>query len=113
LAEKEIREVFNNVPQKLELDTDDGFFGDVVGKCPMCGKDVVRTRFGYGCSGYKDGCKFSVNSVICDRVISASNMKMLLETGKTSKIEGFVSKRTGNKFAAQLKLENGKVVFDF
>lgn len=113
LAVSEIKEVFEKTEQKIEFDTDDGFFGDLVGKCPVCGKDVVRTRFGYGCSGYKEGCKFSVNSVICDRVISLSNMKMLLETGKTSKIEGFVSKRTGKTFAASLKLENGKAVFDF
>ncbi len=113
LAVSEIKEVFEKTQQKIEFDTDDGFFGDIVGKCPVCGKDVVRTRFGYGCSGYKEGCKFSVNNVICDRVISASNMKMLLETGKTSKIEGFVSKRTGKTFAASLKLENGKAVFDF
>ncbi len=113
LAVKEISEVFNVAQQKPELDTNDGFVGDVVGKCPICGKDVVRTRYGYGCSGYKEGCKFSVNNVICGRVISLSNMKMLLETGKTSKIEGFVSKRTGNTFSAQLKLEDGKAVFDF
>ena len=113
LAVREINEVFANNPKKPELDTDDGFVGDVVGKCPVCGKDVVRTRYGYGCSGYKEGCKFSVNNVICGRVISLSNMKMLLETGKTSRIEGFISKRTGNSFSAQLKLENGKAVFDF
>lgn len=113
LAVSEIKEVFGKQEQKIELDTDDGFFGDLVGKCPVCGRDVVRTRFGYGCSGYKEGCKFSVNSVICDRVISLANMKMLLETGKTSKIEGFVSKRTGKTFSASLKLENGKAVFDF
>lgn len=113
LAVKEIREVFDNAPQNPEVDTNDGFVGDVAGKCPICGKDVVRTRYGYGCSGYREGCKFSVNNVICGRVISLSNMKLLLETGKTSKIEGFVSKRTGNTFSAQLKLEDGKAVFDF
>lgn len=113
LAVREISQVFSTAPAKIEVDTDDGFVGDVVGKCPVCGRDVVRTRYGYGCSGYKEGCKFSVNNVICDRVISVANIKMLLETGRTSKIEGFVSKRTGNKFSAYLKLENGKAVFEF
>lgn len=113
LAEKEISEVFKKEEQKPETDTDDGFFGDIIGKCPVCGRDVIRTKFGYGCSGYKEGCKFSVSGVICGRVISISNMKMLLETGKTSKIEGFVSKRTGKTFSAQLKIENQKAVFDF
>jgi hypothetical protein len=38
---------------------------------------------------------------------------MLLSTGRTSKIQGFVSKN-GKSFDAYLKLdENGKVVFDF
>ena len=113
LAVKEIVEVFKKQDSKPELDTDDGFIGDVVGKCPVCGRDVVRNRYGYGCSGYKDGCKFSVSNVICGRTISLVNVRQLLETGKTHKIEGFVSKRTGNKFAAQLKLEDGKAVFDF
>ena len=113
LAAKEILEVFAKKSLAPEYDTDDGFVGDIVGKCPICGREVVRTRYGYGCSGYKEGCKFSVNNVICGRVISVANIKQLLETGKTYKIEGFVSKRTGNKFAAQLKLENGKAVFNF
>lgn len=113
LAAKEIYEVFEKKEVPPELDTEDGFVGDVVGKCPSCGREVVRTRYGYGCTGYKEGCKFSVSNVICGRTISVSNIKQLLETGKTYKIEGFVSKRTGNKFSARLKLEDGKAVFDF
>ncbi len=113
LATREISEVFDKKQMSPELSTDDGFIGDVVGRCPLCNSDVVRGRYGYSCSGYKEGCKFSVSNVICERTISKENVTHLLETGKTYKIEGFVSKRTGNKFAAQLKLENGKVVFDF
>ena len=113
LAEKEIKEVFERREQAPEIDTDDGFIGDIAGKCPICGREVVRTSFGYGCMGYREGCKFSVNNVILDRTISMSNMKKLLETGTTYNIDGFVSKRTGNKFSAKLKLENGKVVFAF
>lgn len=113
LTEKEISEVFEKKQIPPEKDTDDGFMGDVIGKCPLCGSDVVRTRFGYGCAGYKDGCKFSVNNVILQRVISLSNVKMLLETGTTSKIEGFVSQRTGKEFSAYLTLENGRAVFKF
>ncbi|MDD6311923.1 MAG: DNA topoisomerase [Firmicutes bacterium] len=113
LAKREIAEVFSVKAVSMEDDTDDGFMGDVAGKCPLCGGDVVRTRFGYGCSNYKDGgCKFSVNRIICGRVISLSNMKMLLDVGRTTKIRGFVSK-SGKTFDAALRLENGKAVFDF
>ena len=113
LAEKEIDEIFNRPKDPPETDKDTGFFGDVVGKCPLCGKDVVRYKTGYSCSGYKEGCEFSVYGFICRRVISKVNMEMLLATKRTSRIKGFISK-TGKPFDAYLKLEeNGKVVFDF
>ena len=113
LAQDEIKSVFEKKEFSPEADTDDGFIGDVAGKCPICGKDVVRTRFGYGCTGYRDGCKFSVNNVILGRTVSLANVRKLLDTGESYKIDGFVSKRTGKEFSAKLKLENGKAVFDF
>ncbi len=113
LAEDEIKNVFGQKPcEDLSTDTYNGFFGDVIGKCPVCGGDVVKGRYGYGCRNYKDGCKFSIGGVICSRVISVSNAKMLLEQGRSSKIKGFISKK-GNPFDAVLKLEDNKVVFDF
>ncbi len=111
-AKNEIAQVFNIKEQSVEQDTDTGFYMDYIGKCPLCNQDVLKSRYGYACTGYKQGCKFSINSVICKRVISKKNAQMLLDTGKTSEIQGFVSK-TGKLFNAKLKLENGKVVFDF
>ncbi len=116
LAEEEIAEVFaKKADADLSLDSETGFFGDVVAKCPLCGRDMKRFRSFYGCTGYreKDPCKFSVNISICGRVISVSNLKMLTETGKTAVIQGFVSSRTKKPFDAALKLENGRAVFDF
>ena len=113
LAENEIREVFLKKVSTIETDTDDGFFGDIVGKCPVCSENVLKGRYGYYCSGYKNGCKFSVNTSICGRVISKANAALLLQTGRTSKIQGFVSKKTGKTFDAYLKLEGGEVKFDF
>ena len=108
----EIAAVFDRTPKAIELDTDTGFYGDYVGKCPVCGKDVVRGKYGYGCMGYKEGCKFRLGSFICKRPISISNARMLLETGKTSEIQGFTSKN-GKLFNARLKLEGDRAVFDF
>ncbi len=113
LAQQEILDVFHKKELPPEQDTDDGFIGDVVGKCPLCGKEVRRTPFGYGCSGYKDGCKFSINGVICSRVISLSNARKLLAEGQTHKIIGFVSPKSGKSFDAKLKLQDGRAVFDF
>ena len=111
LVKQEISDVFEG---KCESAGNfDGFVGDTVGKCPVCGKDVVRTRFGYGCSGYRVGWSFSSGNVICGRVISLENMKKLLETGSTPVIGGFISKKSGKEFSARLVLEDGRTVFKF
>ena len=112
LAEEEIREVFFRPQSSPEEDTDDGFLGDDVCACPFCGGRIRRTKFGYGCSNYKEGCQFTINRVICGRVISKSNVRLLLTDGKTSKIRGFISKN-GKRFDAALRLEGTDVKFDF
>ena len=113
IAKDEILRVFNRpVQTDPSLDTDTGFFGDVAGKCPLCGNEVRRTKFGYGCAGYKEGCKFSINAFICGRAISLSNVRQLLQTGKSYKIRGFLSKNK-KEFDAFLKLEEGRAKFEF
>ena len=112
LAKAEIAKCFEVVPMPPEEDTDTGFFGDVVGKCPLCGSDVIRYKYVYGCSGYKNGCKFSISAYICGRAVSVSNAKRLLTEGETVKIKGFISKK-GTPFDAVLKLVSGRCVFDF
>ena len=112
LAENEIKEVFNKKNVSIEKDKDIGFYGDIVGKCPMCGNEVIKNRYAYGCRDYQN-CKFKINTSICNRVISKSNVIKLLSEGTTSQIEGFISKN-GKEFNAKLKLDNeNKVVFDF
>ena len=110
LAEEKINAAFH----ASDAGNDIGYFGDIVGTCPLCGNEVRRMRSFYGCAGYKDGCKFSVNTYICGKAISTDSMRQLLTVGKTVKIDGFVSKKTGNKFSAVLQLdENGKANFVF
>lgn len=112
LAKKEIQEVFTKKDVEIEKDTDIGFYGDVVGKCPLCGGEVIKNRFAYGCRDYQN-CKFKVSLQICGRIISKSNIEKLLSEGVTSNIEGFVSKN-GKNFNAKLKLDDDKkIVFDF
>ncbi len=112
LAVDEISKVFEKKSEPIETDTDDGFFGDVVGKCPVCGKDVVKGKYSYGCRGYKEGCTFKISLSLCKRTVSISNARLLLESGRSSRIQGFVSK-AGKSFDAVLKLEQGRVEFDF
>ncbi len=85
-------------------------------KCPVCGGEIVKTMFGFGCANYvKDdpqSCRFSVGEIAGVRLKEAQ-LKQLLTAGKTEEIKGFTAK-SGAKFDAALKLmADGKAVFDF
>ena len=85
-------------------------------KCPVCGGDMVKTPFGYGCVNYKkddpESCRFSVGQIAGVKLKEAQ-VKELLTNGKTGVIEGFIAK-TGMKFDAPLKLtKEGQITFDF
>ena len=114
LAEAEIAEVFNRGDMELPTvkDVDTGKYGDVVGKCPVCGKDIVRGKFNYGCIGFNEGCGFRVGINICKRDIPITEMRRLLETGSTATIGGFISKN-GKRFDGKLVIKDGNAVFSF
>ena len=110
LAEGEIQAVFDVAK---DVETNIGIVGEHLGVCPLCGKEIINGRKSYYCSGYKDGCNFSIWKYMCKKAISVSNAKALLASGKTGKISGFMSKND-KPFDATLKIdENGRVVFDF
>ena len=74
-----------------------------VGKCPECGADVIETEKAFGCSRWREGCKFAIwknDSLITSlgKKVSYEMVKILLEHGKVG-FRGCVSKK-GNKFSA-------------
>ena len=84
--------------------------------CPLCGGDIVKTPFGYGCANYdrneEGSCKFSIGR-IAGVSLKEAQAKQLLTEKHTDPIEGFVAK-TGMMFTAPLKLtEEGQITFDF
>lgn len=78
--------------------------------CPVCGKPMRTTKFGYGCSGYPS-CRFLIGEV-AHKKLTEKQVKDLLSKGQTGLIKGF-KKKNGDKFDAILKLEDGKVSFVF
>lgn len=88
----------------------------LVGACPVCGKGTVYdTGNAYVCDhsvGPEKSCTFRMGKVILQREIPIEQVRKLLEAGKTDLIPRFISKK-GRPFSAYLKLENGKVGFEF
>ena len=81
--------------------------------CPICGSEIKKMNWGWGCSGYSSGCKFSISNKIAGKSITDKNVKDLISKGSTEKITGFNSKK-GNKFDAKIILdENYKTAFSF
>lgn len=111
-AADEIRGVFNAPENHPDSDKYFGFAGDEIGICPECGNKVTKSKYGYQCEGYKEGCKFRMYGILCKKVITPATAKKLLEEGKTEKMEGFISK-AGKTFSACLEMKENKVVFLF
>ena len=79
-----------------------------VGKCPVCGNDVVEGEKAFGCVNWKNGCKFSIwkddkfiNSL--GKKVTKEMVEILLKNGKV----GFRNLRSkkGTTFSAYLKYE--------
>lgn len=108
MAENEIRQVF-----ETDKNAGSGFYGDVIGKCPKCGKNVARGRYSYACEDFPDKCDFKINLRILGCPVPKEQAAKLLTSGKTDKMN-FTSLKTGKVFSSSLKLdENKNVVFDF
>ena len=113
LAEDEIRTVFENKRDPFTAPpTDTDRLGEIVGKCPKCGKNVIRGNTSYGCYGFKEGCDFKMGVTICKKEIPISEARRLLEFGTTSNLRGFISK-SGKRFDGKLIIKDKEVVFDF
>ena len=108
MAENEIRQVF-----ETDKNAGSGFYGDVIGKCPKCGKNVARGRYSYACEDFPDKCDFKINLRILGCPVPKEQAAKLLTNGKTDKMN-FTSLKTSKVFSSSLKLdESKKVVFDF
>ncbi len=84
-----------------------------VGTCPLCGGEVKENRMAFSCQNWKEkGCKFAIWKKIARKTITRSQAESLLKKGRTNLISGFKSK-SGKPFRAYLKLEGGKVIFEF
>ncbi len=86
-----------------------------IGGCPKCGRKIFETENSYICErsqSTKSPCKFRLSKTILGRDISKEQAQKLLTAGKTDLLDGFISKR-GHPFSAYLKLEDGKVGFEF
>ncbi|MBT5169301.1 MAG: DNA topoisomerase 3 [Opitutales bacterium] len=63
-----------------------------LGPCPCCGAPVIRGKTGYGCSQWRDGCKFSLKEDSLGMRISATLVRELLLNKRTLTAHGVQNK---------------------
>jgi DNA topoisomerase-3 len=61
----------------------------IIAACPRpgCGGSIFMGRKGYGCSHYKEGCKFVIWKENYGRMLTDAQVKALIEKGKTAKLK--------------------------
>ncbi|OJF96172.1 type IA DNA topoisomerase [Alkalibacterium sp. 20] len=84
---------------------------DSFGLCPKCKETIVDKGKFYGCSGYSEGCRFTIQKELASKKITKTMVKDLLSKKETKKLKGFKNK-SGKSFEAILILDcNNKVTF--
>lgn len=84
---------------------------DILGKCPECGHDIIEGKKGFGCSNWRNGCKFVVwkndKYLASMKKKATKTMVKKLLANKKVKVKGLTSKK-GNKFDAILSYEKNR-----
>ena len=101
----------NGAPQKIDTSRHES-----IGLCPVCKEgQVYDLENAYVCERAATAprkCTFRVSKTILQRPIPKEQAQKLMSTGKTDLLPRFISKR-GRPFSAYLKLDDGKVGFEF
>jgi DNA topoisomerase III len=89
---------------------------EALGPCAICHKGQIYVlERAYACENAiasPKTCSFRVSKHILHREIPKEQVQKLIATGKTDLLHKFISKK-GRPFSAHLKLEDGKVAFEF
>src|SRR6267154_635371 len=101
----------NGAPQKIDTAQH-----EAIGVCPICKEgQVYELENVYICERAittPKTCTFRISKNILHREIPKEQVQKLITSGKTDLLHKFISKK-GRAFSAYLKLENGKVGFEF
>ena len=81
-------------------------------KCPVCKKDIQKGKYGWYCTGYKEGCQFKLFETVAGAKFSEKDVATLC-SGKQTGIKHCTNK-AGKKFDCKFSLdENWQIKFVF
>lgn len=71
--------IFSYTRGLIESSTSARLDTDRWGDCPLCGKEIVKGRRAYGCSGWKDGCPFVLENTYNGLQLTPNQVQVLLQ----------------------------------
>ncbi|KQN96767.1 type IA DNA topoisomerase [Paenibacillus sp. Leaf72] len=107
--------IINKVKESTGISQDS--FVNSIGNCPACenGK-LIESNNGYGCSRFKDGCKFTIRKIQFGKTLSIKQINELLTKGKTGELKFKSKKENASDYTARLVLKNkgtGEIGLEF
>ncbi len=73
-----------------------------LGNCPRCGSEVIQGNRGFGCSAWKDGCKFVLWPTYKNRPLDASEIRAVAPTRSAAKTDRTHRRGTSDSLADRL-----------
>jgi DNA topoisomerase-3 len=71
--------IFSYTRKLIEDGTSARFDTQRLGDCPRCGKAIIKGKTAYGCSGWRDGCKFVLEADYKGLKLSQNQIQVLLQ----------------------------------
>lgn len=109
---KNLKKEFSNRQNEIKVINKKFTFNNTINvKCPVCGKELKKHKWGLGCSGYcNDGnsCSFSIGNKYFDKKLSEDTLIKIIKTGKSRKMSFKTKSGDEVKGYLNLKIENGK-----
>ncbi len=91
---------------------------EVLGKCPVCGRDIVEGTKGFGCMGYKTGCKFVIwkedkELAKYRKKVTKTMVKTLLKKGEVLIKNAELNEGNSRDLMLKIAKESGELVCYF
>lgn len=95
-----------NVEQNYSRTSNENIEEEILGNCPLCGKAVKENSKSFYCSGYKEGCRWSVWKndkyfAVLGKKITKTLVKNLLKNGQIQVKD--LTSRSGKNYSITLK----------
>lgn len=79
-----MQEIVEYTRQIIQSSDDMAIDEEKLGDCPRCGQPVIAGKHAFGCSAWREGCRFVLQPAYSDRDLDSRQIRALLQYGVTT-----------------------------